>query len=416
MPKRPGVSPTSPSSSVNPTLQDANDEPKSPVTGAGVEGELIADQDAFDKRIIDAMNNRLYQEACETDPASDEVFLSAIDIKVGQDALSKAISIAQIIRDSPSLCSKLQSETTSDLSQLCNLTLTRWYSIVSAIGSLCSIRQPLGRICDTEQVPQLYDAYPTETEWEVLQQLSSLLELFDKAALLPAMEMPSVSDVFFIFGYFRSELESIMMDSSNHPSLRAAARRGLAIVQRYGTPSRVSALVRVATVLDPSVKIKGLRDDGWTESDIEQTLALLRAIWEQDYKSTPQKAPSTESLSSRNISAFRNSRIHINGDELEEYLSSPPEYSKSNPTVYWSLREGALARMGRDFSSCPATSTDWESALSENRLIPLSTEHSLSDPKTRISAILGSWIRLPGLLSDDEMINVLKGMSTDVEI
>lgn len=285
------LGPASSSSSVRPTLQDTDGESKSPIWRVNAEDEHIADQDVPNNQTVDAVNDRIHHATCNNDPASDELFLSVTDIKVGKDAISKAVSLARIIRTSPTLHSKLQSENTSDLSQLFNLTLVRWHSIASGIGALCSIRESLGQICDIDcrkEVPQLFDAYPTEPEWEFLQQLSSLLELFDKRALVPDMETPSVCDISFMFGCFKSELESFMIDDSNYPSLRAAAKRGLAMVQSSTNPSRISGLVRVATLLDPRAMIKGLREDGWTEHDIEQILVLFQTIWEQDYEPTPK--------------------------------------------------------------------------------------------------------------------------------
>lgn len=40
-------------------------------------------------------------------------------------------------------------------------------------------------------------------------------------------------------------------------------------------------------------------------------------------------------------------------DDLEYYLSTPIEHTIIDPLHYWSNHSGALAQMGRDFSSCP---------------------------------------------------------------
>jgi len=54
-----------------------------------------------------------------------------------------------------------------------------------------------------------------------------------------------------------------------------------------------------------------------------------------------------------------------------------------------------------------ATSTDVERAFSRGRLTVSRLRHSLSDESTRAATVLSSWIEMPGLLPEADILRVL---------
>ena len=54
------------------------------------------------------------------------------------------------------------------------------------------------------------------------------------------------------------------------------------------------------------------------------------------------------------------------------------------------------------------TSTDAERAFSSGRLTVSRLRHSLSDESVRASTVLGSWVRIPNLVSEGDMVSLLR--------
>jgi hypothetical protein len=129
----------------------------------------------------------------------------------------------------------------------------------------------------------------------------------------------------------------------------------------------------------------------------------------------PESQPSFEQHCMQNL--------QVVDDELTAYLASPPDLTVSNPIEYWSKRSGDLARMGMDICGCPgqslsvrkclsdieiATSTDVERAFSGGRLTVSRMRHSLSSESTRASTVLGSWVKVDGLIPEQELLKAFR--------
>ena len=115
-------------------------------------------------------------------------------------------------------------------------------------------------------------------------------------------------------------------------------------------------------------------------------------------------------------------------DELEEYLAAPPSALSPDPILYWSGHRdngSALAGMALDYLSTPgqscsfslrvifiiiykATSTDVERAFSRGRLTVSRMRHSLSDESTRAATVLSSWMAVPGIVPESDIIQALR--------
>jgi hypothetical protein len=110
------------------------------------------------------------------------------------------------------------------------------------------------------------------------------------------------------------------------------------------------------------------------------------------------------------------------GDVLDEWLSSPPLGTVTDPIAWWTAMEAAghpLSRMSLDFMSAlgmcctslhmpvlkypVATSTDIERAFSHGSLTVSKMCHSLSDESVRAATVLGSWCPFPDTIPRDEI-------------
>ena len=117
-------------------------------------------------------------------------------------------------------------------------------------------------------------------------------------------------------------------------------------------------------------------------------------------------------------------------DELEEYLNTPTISTKAlEPLTWWYAigESNPLARMAIDFLSAPskpwimyddflslsadlclASSCDVERGFSRGGLTVSKLRHGLSDESTRASTVLHAWSQIPGLIPENEIIQVFK--------
>ena len=58
-----------------------------------------------------------------------------------------------------------------------------------------------------------------------------------------------------------------------------------------------------------------------------------------------------------------------------------------------------------------ATSTDVERAFSGGRLTVSRMRHSLSNESTRASTVLGSWVKIDGLLPEQELLKAFRNQA-----
>ncbi|KIJ47636.1 hypothetical protein M422DRAFT_163711, partial [Sphaerobolus stellatus SS14] len=160
-------------------------------------------------------------------------------------------------------------------------------------------------------------------------------------------------------------------------------------------------------VLHPRYKDSYFAKAEWTAVWHNEALRLLKKEW-KGYKPSPVahtlKAKPT-------VTAFfadaDNFNLDVNKDELDQYLSTPPDTTCADPIAYWNARLASgsqLAQMGLDILSIPATSVDVERAFSRGRLMVSRLRHSLNDTTTRNGTVLGSWATLPGLIPEAELV------------
>lgn len=112
---------------------------------------------------------------------------------------------------------------------------------------------------------------------------------------------------------------------------------------------------------------------------------------------------------------------------MAAYIREDPihdDFAK-NPIRYWYVKHGdRAARMALDFLSAPgllqmfffsiilirylATSVDVERAFSKGSLTVSKHRHSLSDKSTRAAIVLSSWLQVPGVVVQKDVIEVLE--------
>ncbi|KIJ50844.1 hypothetical protein M422DRAFT_158795 [Sphaerobolus stellatus SS14] len=160
-------------------------------------------------------------------------------------------------------------------------------------------------------------------------------------------------------------------------------------------------------VLCPRYKDSYFDKACWPESWQKEATRLLKEEWAK-YKPTPiDKSVVWEKPTVTFFFEMDTFNLDIAQDELDQYLSSPPETHCVDPIAHWNARlvsGSCLARMALDILSIPATSVDVERAFSRGRLTVSHLRHSLKDSSTRMATVLGSWAVLPELIPKANII------------
>ncbi|KDQ08368.1 hypothetical protein BOTBODRAFT_93181, partial [Botryobasidium botryosum FD-172 SS1] len=215
-------------------------------------------------------------------------------------------------------------------------------------------------------------------------------------------------------------LESVAADPKKHRTVRHAAQRGIAALNKYYSLTDESHVAHFALLLHPTFKTDYMRDQEWQDDWIEEALFLLRSKWKAQYaprNQAPCNAPpesNTEKL--YDFDRYRKQKRTTTAtsdtiDQLESYLSQDSFYV-DDPLAYWNDKRSSgtwpeLAQMALDYLTIPATSVDVERTFSYGRQTVSLYRHSLSSQSIRASIVFGNRCK-EGLVNDDELVALLR--------
>ncbi|KDQ10195.1 hypothetical protein BOTBODRAFT_71598, partial [Botryobasidium botryosum FD-172 SS1] len=109
---------------------------------------------------------------------------------------------------------------------------TRWNSTVVMMDSAFALKTPVDNLCDCE--PGLGKYKLTTLEWEIVTQLRPVLAGFLSATThMSESNTCLVTDVIPLIDALHAGLMSVVSDESKHRTVRHAAQRGIAALDKY---------------------------------------------------------------------------------------------------------------------------------------------------------------------------------------
>ncbi|PIL32862.1 hypothetical protein GSI_04980 [Ganoderma sinense ZZ0214-1] len=353
-------------------------------------------------------------------------------------ALQKILKLSAKVWNNPNVraeMSRLAKEAGLQSEVLVRPVATRWNTICAVLERALDMQEVATEVCDQAQFNKrdgvrLRRFVLSEEEWRMLDDLYQLLDPFAFATRqISSSDRALVHEVIPYMDALTEHLDKFSDDESLTPAVRMAAKRGRVVLNKYYGLTDETIIYRIAMVLHPRYKTNYFRTQDWPEDWISEAVDLIRGEWTARYKpaaSTDKgkaRAPGPARVSGRRTAAAASSRALFesiargpsaeNQDALEAYLEAPPLTTVEDPIKYWELRaqtesNPALARMALDFLSVPATSTDIERAFSRGRLTVSRLRYALGDKSVRASTLLGSWARIPGLVDEGEIVDIIK--------
>jgi len=121
------------------------------------------------------------------------------------------------------------------------------------IGCALKLREPLNLLINAEQNnrsvygTRLHHFKLSRQEWELLAELHPLLDVFLEATKkISQSNIPLIHEVIPIFDILSRILDDFVNDNEKFPAVRAAARRGHAMLNKYYGITDESIMYRIA--------------------------------------------------------------------------------------------------------------------------------------------------------------------------
>ncbi|OJT11245.1 hypothetical protein TRAPUB_12245 [Trametes pubescens] len=409
-----------------------------PAQGQSQEDDEDDEEDEDDDADPDPHANLEGDEAREAADAAEILELAADELDILM--LSRKVWNSPLIREELSTRAAAQGLGSE---VLIRAVRTRWNTVTEVLKRAKQMKEVLGDLCDMHQFnkktgPRLRRFILLDSEWDTLDELLRLLDPFLYATKqISASERALVQDVIPYIDILTNHVDDFTKDVSVSPIVRAAARRGRRILDKYYKCTDETIIYRIAMILHPKHKLQYFRDQEWTEEWINNAVEVIRKEWRTHYKPKPAAADVDHQTPSgkdkgkgkvpgpgrRSAQQSQDATIAmfatVNGsdkaakaDALESYLESPQQTTVTDPLEHWNLMlqtpEAPLARMALDYLSVPATSTDAERAFSRGHLTVSRLRHALNDSSVRAGTVLGSWANIPDLVPEAEVVDLLK--------
>ncbi|KAH9851008.1 ribonuclease H-like domain-containing protein [Lenzites betulinus] len=191
----------------------------------------------------------------QLDDEHPELVLSRADIRAGQVAVKKVRYLSKKVWNSPAVRSelaKLSAEANLNSEVLVRSVKTRWNTVTEVIKRALEMREVLGDLCDMAQFNKrdgvrLRRFLVTDEEWQLLAQLHEILEPFLVATKqISTSTRALVHEVIPYIDVLTEHLDNFANDEELEPSVRAAAKRGRTIMNKYYERTDETIVYRIA--------------------------------------------------------------------------------------------------------------------------------------------------------------------------
>ncbi|OJT02096.1 hypothetical protein TRAPUB_7442 [Trametes pubescens] len=241
-----------------------------------------ASREAADDAILDTL-----------DDDNPDLILTHAEISAGLLVYEKIMKLSKKVWNSPSIRTELAQLSAAaglDYEVLIRPVSTRWNTVTEVIERALAMRDVLGDLCDKVQFnrrdgARLRRFMLTDEDWKLLDQLHRLLGPFLFATnQISSSTRALVHEVIPYIDILTEHLDDYTADLELAPSVRAAAQRGRAVLNKYYERTDESIIYRIAMILHPAYKTQYFRDHRWEEEWIEEAKTIIREEWEANYK------------------------------------------------------------------------------------------------------------------------------------
>ncbi|KAF9536176.1 hypothetical protein CPC08DRAFT_618484, partial [Agrocybe pediades] len=120
-------------------------------------------------------------------------------------------------------------------------------------------------------------------EWEIAEQLCSVLKIFKDATLFFSRSTPNLSKVIPAMDRIDRELATNAISSRYLPSIQAALAMGKKLLNKYYNMTDHSEVYRIAMVLHPRHKLEYFKNAGWQADWIKAARQIVEDEFNRAY-------------------------------------------------------------------------------------------------------------------------------------
>ncbi|KAI0371578.1 hypothetical protein BV20DRAFT_941875 [Pilatotrama ljubarskyi] len=134
----------------------------------------------------------------------------------------------------------------------------------------------------------------TEEEWEIVQELCTVLKVFyDATQFFSRHDHPNLVDVIPAMDRIDSALSDNTLNMDFCPSVRVAAALGKKTLNKYYNKKDHSELYCIAMILHPGHKLEYFRDQNWSEEWIETAKDIIKDEYNRKYANRKPASPTS---------------------------------------------------------------------------------------------------------------------------
>lgn len=252
---------------------------------------------------------------------------------------------------------------------------TRWNSTFLMLERVFRLKAPL--IESYLEIPDI--AAVATIDWDSLEKTIEFLRpFFDVTNLISKEKYPTVSLISILLPKMLEHSNNDQEDSDLNAGAKLLAQK----LDSYSVHMTKPPII-LASLLDPRVKTRFLvsQDSGMAKKTLEK------------YYNTEDLDDSQESIQSQSI--FEDIFVKEAPNEVDRYLSLPPEPNSVDPLIFWKNNQNnfpKLCRLARIVLPIQATSVPSERAFSIASTLDIPKRNRLKPENFRANMLLRSWL------------------------
>ncbi|EXX70016.1 hypothetical protein RirG_091230 [Rhizophagus irregularis DAOM 197198w] len=272
---------------------------------------------------------------------------------------------------------------------------TRWNSTFYMIERAFCLREPLYNLAAADKELSLY--LLNSIEWNKLKKRQSLLECFQKATIeISSEKSPTLGQTVPIYNYLIDNIEDFLEEATRSDDIINAANNAKNKLQQY-YPSSDGLVYVIATIIDLRHKLQYYIDNEFEVGYIDTYKKQIKELWLTEYKPKNNENDNQNNNNQSSLAAYMFKKRKTSfTNELEAYLSEPPENFNMDVLAFWKVHENKfpnLFKMARDFLAIPGTSVPVERVFSGVMDLITQRRCSLNPEMIRKLMYLKAWLK-----------------------
>ncbi|CAB4442276.1 unnamed protein product [Rhizophagus irregularis] len=207
---------------------------------------------------------------------------------------------------------------------------------IISINSLGVVAKPLYNLAAADKELSLY--LLNSIEWNKLKEIQSLLECFQKATIeISSEKSPTLDQTVPIYNYLINNIEDFLKEATRSDDIINAANNAKNKLQQY-YPSSDRLVYVIATIIDPQHKLQYYIDNEFEVGYIDTYKKQIKELWLTEYKPKNNENDNQNNNNQSSLAAhmFKKRKTSFT-DELEAYLSEPPENFDMDVLAFWKV-------------------------------------------------------------------------------